>query len=101
MDSENKVTLLCFDGALHFDAVLHRESGAWWGEVPTLPGCFSSGDTIREVEEDTVKAVELHLTGLLKRRLEEDAANARKRAVRKTSRQRPSRRTAAPVPAFA
>lgn len=32
-----------------YPAVLHPdEDGAWWAEVPDLPGCLSCGDTFEE-----------------------------------------------------
>ena len=75
--NDRPVTLRCFAGALQFDAILHREDGAYWGEVPDLPGCFSAGDTLDEVKDDMVHAVELHIAGLLKRKLEEYSTGRR------------------------
>lgn len=89
-ETQTAVTLRCFNGALHFNAILHHEDGAYWGEVPELPGCFSAGDTRSEVEADTVKAVELHLFGLFKRKEEEEAERSRTRIRR--------RRASAPLP---
>jgi predicted RNase H-like HicB family nuclease len=81
--NDTPVTLRCFSGALQFDAILHNEDGAYWGEAPDLPGCFSAGDTLDEVKADMVQAVELHIFGLLKRKLEEDAAARRPRRPRR------------------
>ena len=40
------------------------ENGTIWVEVPDLPGCFSSGDTIDEAKKNVVEAIELHIEGL-------------------------------------
>ena len=40
-----------------FTLEIHEEDGAFWGEVLELPGCFSAGDTLDELEEATVEAI--------------------------------------------
>lgn len=31
-------------------AVIHKETtGGFWGEVPSLPGCYSQGETVAEL----------------------------------------------------
>jgi predicted RNase H-like HicB family nuclease len=40
------------------------EDGTVWVQVPDLPGCYSSGDTIEEAKKNVVEAIELHLEGL-------------------------------------
>jgi predicted RNase H-like HicB family nuclease len=40
------------------------EDGTIWTQVPDLPGCFSSGDTIEEAKINVVEAIELHIEGL-------------------------------------
>ena len=45
-------------------AVVHREDGSFWAEVPALPGCYSSGDTLEELRENLRKAISFHLEGL-------------------------------------
>ena len=43
-------------------AVVHpEESGGFWAEVPSLPGCFTQGETIEELEENLQEAVEAWL----------------------------------------
>jgi predicted RNase H-like HicB family nuclease len=33
-----------------FTVVIHEEpTGGFWGEVPTLPGCYSQGETVDEL----------------------------------------------------
>ena len=34
------------------------ESGGYWAEVPSLPGCMSQGDTITDLKENMREAVE-------------------------------------------
>lgn len=40
------------------------KDGSIWAQVPDLPGCFSSGDTIEEAKVNVVEAIEFHLEGL-------------------------------------
>ena len=40
------------------------EDGTVWAQVPDLPGCFSSGETIEEAKKNVVEAIELHIEGL-------------------------------------
>lgn len=43
-------------------AIVHaEESGGYWAEVPALPGCFTEGDTIEELERNIREAVEAWL----------------------------------------
>jgi predicted RNase H-like HicB family nuclease len=40
-------------------AIVHaEESGGYWAEVPALPGCFTEGDSIEELERNIREAVE-------------------------------------------
>lgn len=47
-----------------YDIVLHHEDGVYWGEVPSLPGCYAEGDTKAEVLADVREAIRFHLRGL-------------------------------------
>ena len=40
------------------------KDGTIWAQVPDLPGCFSSGKTIRETKKNIVEAIELHIEGM-------------------------------------
>ena len=43
-------------------AVIHKdESGGYWAEVPSLPGCVSQGETIEEIRENVREAIEAWL----------------------------------------
>ena len=43
-------------------AVLYERGDTNWGAiVPDLPGCVSIGDTIEEVRENVVEAIELYI----------------------------------------
>jgi len=45
-----------------FAVVIHREpSGGFWGEVPTLPGCYSQGETVEELLANLREAINLTL----------------------------------------
>lgn len=38
------------------------EDGSFWAEVEQLPGCFASGLTIDEVQENLIEAIGLYLS---------------------------------------
>ena len=43
-------------------AVVHVEdSGGYWAEIPSLPGCFTQGETMEELEKNIQEAVEAWL----------------------------------------
>lgn len=43
-------------------AIIHEaEEGGYWAEVPSLPGCFTQGDTHEEIQANLREAVELWL----------------------------------------
>lgn len=39
---------------------VHHEDDAYWAEVPELPGCFASGDTLDELAESLSEAIALY-----------------------------------------
>ena len=40
-------------------AIIHdAEEGGFWAEVPALPGCFTQGDSIKELEMNLLEAIE-------------------------------------------
>jgi len=39
--------------------------GGFVASVPTLPGCYSQGDTLRETKKNIMEAIELYLEDLL------------------------------------
>jgi predicted RNase H-like HicB family nuclease len=50
---------------MEYTVVLHpAKEGGYWVEVPTLPGCFSQGETVEETLENVRKAIESHLLAL-------------------------------------
>ncbi len=58
----------CFQGrhtitdVMSYRVVIHAESaGGYWAEVPALPGCFSQGETVAELQGNILEAIELHL----------------------------------------
>lgn len=44
---------------MKFKAIVHEpEEGGYWAEVPALPGCFSQGESLTELEENLREAIE-------------------------------------------
>jgi predicted RNase H-like HicB family nuclease len=49
-----------------YTVLVHDEDeGGYWAEVEELPGCFASGETLDELEEDVKEAIEQHIAALL------------------------------------
>lgn len=46
---------------MEITANIHREDGAYWAEVPTLPGCFASGSDLDELFESLREGIKLYL----------------------------------------
>jgi len=44
--------------------IYRAEEGGFWAEVPTLPGCYSQGETIEETMSNIKEAIEAHLLAL-------------------------------------
>lgn len=45
-----------------FKIVVHPETtGGYWGEVPSLPGCYSEGETIEELQTNLREAISGYL----------------------------------------
>jgi len=40
---------------------IHLEDGSYWAEVPELPGCFASGDTLDELFSSVREGIQLYL----------------------------------------
>lgn len=50
----------------HYPIVIDKDPDSDYGvTVPDLPGCFTIGDTIADVLQQAVEAIELHLEGML------------------------------------
>ena len=48
-----------------YKIAIHAEpSGGYWGEVPALPGCFSQGETLAELQTNIREAIALYLETL-------------------------------------
>jgi antitoxin HicB len=41
-----------------------KDGGGFWAEVPDLPGCFASGETLSELKQDAAEAIESHVSAL-------------------------------------
>ncbi len=46
---------------MELTARIHIEDGSYWADVPELPGCFASGDTLDELFESLQEGVVLYL----------------------------------------
>lgn len=46
---------------MELTARIHIEDGSYWADVPELPGCFASGDTLDELFESLQEGVALYL----------------------------------------
>jgi predicted RNase H-like HicB family nuclease len=42
-------------------ARIHSEHGSYWADVPDLPGCFASGETLDELFKSLQEGVALYL----------------------------------------
>lgn len=43
--------------------IVHREEdGGYWAEVPSLPGCYTQGDTMEELRENLRDVIQLFLS---------------------------------------
>lgn len=50
---------------MQYTVVVHSaEEGGYWVDVPSLPGCFSQGETIDEAMNNAREAIEVHIQGL-------------------------------------
>ena len=50
---------------MEYTIVIHQaEEGGFWSEVPTLPGCYSQGETIDEALHNAKEAIESYLIAL-------------------------------------
>ena len=42
--------------------VIHEaEEGGYWAEVPALPGCFTQGESLKEIRTRVKEAIACHL----------------------------------------
>lgn len=45
---------------MELTANVHLEDGAYWADVPELPGCFASGDTLDELLASLNEGIRLY-----------------------------------------
>ncbi|HEX3040583.1 MAG TPA: type II toxin-antitoxin system HicB family antitoxin [Solirubrobacterales bacterium] len=48
---------------MELTARIHIENGSYWADVPELPGCFASGETLDELFASLQEGVALYLAG--------------------------------------
>jgi predicted RNase H-like HicB family nuclease len=46
---------------MELTARIHIEDGGYWADVPELPGCFASGDSLDELFDSLREGVALYL----------------------------------------
>ena len=47
---------------MKYKVIIHQaEEGGYWAEVPSLPGCFSQGETQSEVKYNIKESIEAYL----------------------------------------
>ncbi|MGE5283003.1 MAG: type II toxin-antitoxin system HicB family antitoxin [Chloroflexota bacterium] len=46
---------------MELTARIHIEEGSCWADVPELPGCFASGDTLDELFDSLHEGIALYL----------------------------------------
>jgi predicted RNase H-like HicB family nuclease len=46
---------------MELTAHIHIEDGNYWADVPELPGCFASGDTLDGLFESLQEGISLYL----------------------------------------
>ena len=50
---------------MEYTVLLHEaEEGGYWVEVPSLPGCFSQGDSVEESLANVRSAIRSHIEAL-------------------------------------
>ena len=50
---------------MEYTVIFHpAEEGGFGAEVPTLPGCFSQGESFEETMTNIKEAIETHITAL-------------------------------------
>ena len=50
---------------MEYTFVVHQaEEGGYWAEVPTLPGCYSQGETMDQVVSNVREAIESYIAAL-------------------------------------
>jgi len=46
---------------MELTACIHVEDGSYWADVPELPGCFASGNTLDELSDSLWEGIALYL----------------------------------------
>ena len=50
---------------MEFTVLVYKaEEGGYWAEVPSLPGCYSQGETVEETMKNIKEAIEAHILAL-------------------------------------
>ena len=46
---------------MELTARIHIEDGSYWADIPELPGCFASGETLDELFASLQEGIDLYL----------------------------------------
>lgn len=57
MKAKRRVFVVCFE---------QERGGAWSAHVPSLPGCYSQGDTLDEAKRNVAESIEAYLESVKK-----------------------------------
>ena len=62
-EEDRKESMWCAYGSeadeMVLKAVVHEaEEGGYWAEVPAIPGCATQGETLQELRENLLEAIE-------------------------------------------
>jgi predicted RNase H-like HicB family nuclease len=50
---------------MEYTVILHEaEEGGYWVDVPSLPGCFSQGESLDETMRNAERAIRSHIAAL-------------------------------------
>jgi len=47
------------------DVMVRPNKDGWWAAIPTLPGCFSGGESLDVLKINIREAIDLHVEGML------------------------------------
>jgi len=51
---------------MRYHIVIDKDPGSdWWASVPSLPGCYSSGETVEELRENVKEAIKAYVASLM------------------------------------
>lgn len=64
-----------------FTPRIHQEAGSYWAEIPAMPGCITTADTLDELRDNLIEAAQCWL--LTSADMDNYRRNDRRRIARK------------------